>query len=362
MKILYAIQGTGNGHVCRAREIVPVLKRKADVDVLISGIQSDVQLPFDVKYVFKGLSYIFGKKGGIDLLATYKKNRIRNLLKEIKELPVEQYDLVISDFEPVSSWACYIKNTPCIGLSHQAAVLNKNSPHPKHSDAVGRAILKYYAPSSAQYGFHFDTYDENIFTPVIRKEVREMPVTDNGHYTVYLPAYSDKRIINLLSKCQGVRWEIFSKHFEHEVNAQNISIFPVSNDTFIQSLASSHGVICGAGFETPAEALFLNKKLLVIPMKNQYEQHCNAEALKELGVPVIKTLKEKHLRVITEWLKADAKIKVDYPDNTEAILDHVLAMHTVDASPGNARVTGDDFGVKNFRNLTLKRIISKLGT
>ena len=62
MKILYAIQGTGNGHVCRARDIVPVLSRKAEVDVLISGIQSDVQLPFNVKYVFKGLSYIFGKK------------------------------------------------------------------------------------------------------------------------------------------------------------------------------------------------------------------------------------------------------------------------------------------------------------
>ena len=68
MKILYAIQGTGNGHVCRAREIVPILSRKADVDVLISGIQADVLLPFPVKYVFKGLSYIFGKKGGIDLL------------------------------------------------------------------------------------------------------------------------------------------------------------------------------------------------------------------------------------------------------------------------------------------------------
>jgi uncharacterized protein (TIGR00661 family) len=362
MKVLYAIQGTGNGHVCRAREIVPLLKRNADVDVLISGIQSDVQLPFDVKYVFKGLSYIFGKKGGIDLLATYKRNRIRNLLKEIKELPVEEYDLVISDFEPVSSWACYVRNKPCIALSHQAAVLNKNFPHPKQTDAVGRAILKSYAPSSARYGFHFGSYDENIFTPVIRKEVREIPVTDDGHYTVYLPAYSDKRIIGMLSRCEGVRWEIFSKHFEHEVNAENISIFPVNNEAFIQSLASSHGVICGAGFETPAEALFLNKKLLVIPMKNQYEQHCNAAALKELGVPVIKSLRQKNLPAITEWLRSDTKIEVNYPDNTEAMLHHILQTHSVPAVNEPADVADEKFGVKNFRNLTLKRIISKLGT
>ncbi len=47
-------------------------------------------------------------------------------------------------------------------------------------------------------------------------------------------------------------------------------------------------MLCGAGFETPAEALFLGKKLMVIPMKGQYEQHINAASLKELGIPVLK--------------------------------------------------------------------------
>lgn len=329
MKILYAIQGTGNGHVCRAMEIVPILSRKADVDVLISGIQSDLKLPFDVKYVFKGLSFIFGKKGGVDLLETYKKSRIKNLLSEIKELPVQDYDVVISDFEPVSSWACYIRNKQCIGLSHQAAVLNKNSPQPKRNDAIGRAILKVYAPSTVQYGFHFDAFDENIFKPVIRQEVRQSVVTDNGHYTVYLPAYSDKRIVKILSGCEGVRWEIFSKHFEDEINSEHIKISPVNSDSFIKSMASSRGIICGAGFETPAEALYLKKKLLVIPMKNQYEQHCNAAALKALGVPVLKSLKRKHVKKIMDWVKSDERVCVDYPDNTEEILSDILKIEDI---------------------------------
>ncbi|MBL7697420.1 MAG: glycosyl transferase [Chitinophagaceae bacterium] len=325
MKILYAIQGTGNGHVCRALEIVPLLSRKAEVDVLISGIQSDINLPFDVKYVFKGLSFIFGKKGGVDLLETYKKSRIKNLLTEIRELPVDDYDLVISDFEPVSSWACHVRNKTCISLSHQAAVINRNSPQPKRKDAVGKAILKMYAPFTVQYGFHFQEYDENIFTPVIRKEVREAEVSDEGHYTVYLPAYSDKRLVKVLGKCEGIRWEIFSKHFEHDVDCENIKISPLSSSAFIKSMASSRGVICGAGFETPAEALFLGKKLLVIPMKNQYEQHCNAAALKELGVAVLKSLKRKHLSKLEKWLGSDERIHIDYPDNTEEILDNILS-------------------------------------
>jgi UDP:flavonoid glycosyltransferase YjiC (YdhE family) len=49
MKILYAVQGTGNGHLSRAMDIVPLLRKKAEVDVLVSGIQGDLKLPFEVK-------------------------------------------------------------------------------------------------------------------------------------------------------------------------------------------------------------------------------------------------------------------------------------------------------------------------
>src|SRR5437899_1865577 len=127
MKILYAIQGTGNGHMTVAREVLPILKTRAEVDILVSGTQVDVGLPFEIKYKMHGLSFIFGKKGGIDYLETYRKSRIRQLFREIKNLPVEEYDMVISDFEPVSAWACFLKNLPCIGFSHQAAVLSRHS-------------------------------------------------------------------------------------------------------------------------------------------------------------------------------------------------------------------------------------------
>jgi predicted glycosyltransferase len=50
MKVLYAIQGTGNGHIGRAREIVPILMKYADVDVLLSGTQADIRPQFPVRY------------------------------------------------------------------------------------------------------------------------------------------------------------------------------------------------------------------------------------------------------------------------------------------------------------------------
>lgn len=360
MKILYAIQGTGNGHLSRAQDIIPILQTKGELDILVSGIQADINLPYPVKYKFSGLSFIFGKKGGIDFYQTYKKSHLRKLFKEIKSLPIEQYDLVINDFEPVSAWACFLKDKPCISLSHQAAVINKKSPQPKSKDIVGRTILKNYAPTTCQYGFHFEEYDHNIFTPVIRKQVRDLRPENRGHYTVYLPAYSDNRIIKVLSACKGIKWEVFSKHNTKAFQEKNVFVYPINNDSFIKSLAAAEGVLCGAGFETPAEAMFLGKKLMVIPMKNQFEQYCNAAALNNLGVPVLKSLKKKYTDRIRSWLDATAKISVNYPDITEQIIDALFKKHFESNFNTAIRLGSKANSEKEFRKMSLKKIILKI--
>jgi uncharacterized protein (TIGR00661 family) len=76
---------------------------------------------------------------------------------------------------------------------------------------------------------------------------------------------------------------------------------PISQENFTQSMIHCHGVITGAGFETPAEALVLKKKLMVLPIHGQYEQICNAEALKEWKVNVQNHLKNLELAHFTEW-------------------------------------------------------------
>lgn len=332
MRILYAIQGTGNGHLSRALDVVPCLQKHGAVDILVSGSQADLTLPFPVKYKLSGLSFIFGKSGGVSLWKTLARTNIRKLIKSIKNLPVEEYDLVITDFEPVSAWACYFKNKACIALSHQAAVLVPGLPRPDHTDMMGRLILQNYAPSSSQYGFHFSAFKENIFTPVIRSQVRKQEITNQGHYTVYLPSYDDKRLIKFLSEFKDVRWDIFSKHNSKRLSVKNISIQPIDGEKFIASMASSAGVLCGAGFETPAEALFLGKKLMVIPMKNQYEQHLNAAALKAMNVPVIKSLKPKYKPLISHWLNNEQSIPVSYPDATQEIIDMIVEKHKADTT------------------------------
>ncbi len=324
MKILYAIQGTGNGHISRATDIIPELRKYGQVDILVSGIQSDMELPFPVRYKLYGMSFVFGKTGGVSIFRTIGKLNILRLVKDIYMVPVEEYDLIINDFEPVTAWACKLRKIACIGLSHQAAVLHKKAPSAQNKSWPGRAVLKYYAPCQQNFGFHFKNYGPNIFTPLIRSEVRQATISNNGHYTVYLPAYDDAALIRNLICFPEIQWIVFSKHNAEPFSEKNVSVRRIENDAFIKTMASGAGVLCGAGFEAPAEALYLGKKLMVIPMHAQYEQQCNAAALKDMGISVLPSLHKKHHAIIEHWIHYAAPKQIQFSDYTPAIIEKII--------------------------------------
>lgn len=71
MKVLYAFQGTGNGHIARAQEIVPILKKYVEVDTLISGHQSQLKADFNINLQYKGISLFYNKTGGLSYRQTF---------------------------------------------------------------------------------------------------------------------------------------------------------------------------------------------------------------------------------------------------------------------------------------------------
>ena len=89
MKILYAIQGTGNGHVSRARHLIPYLQAFGELDLLISGTQVEIELPFPVKYRLKGLSFAYYAKGGVALGKSAKDKLLCLLLTPLQAVLLE---------------------------------------------------------------------------------------------------------------------------------------------------------------------------------------------------------------------------------------------------------------------------------
>jgi uncharacterized protein (TIGR00661 family) len=321
MKILFAIQGTGNGHISRAREIVPLLQKYGDLDLLVSGSQADVSLTQPLKYRFHGFSYVFGKKGGIDYWKTFKAMNLRQLWKDMHSIPLQEYDLIINDFEPITAWACKLKKIKSVSLSHQASFQSSKSPRPLKKERYAELILKYYAPTTHHIGFHFKAYDDFIYTPVIRSEIRDLNPNKNGYYTVYLPAVDDKLLLKYFHELPKIKWEVFSKHQKTPYQFANVLVKPINNEAFNKSLENCDGLLTGGGFEGPSEALFLGKKVLMIPMKNQFEQECNAEAARLLGVAIIKKIDKDFLAVLKKWISTEQKVEIDFPDQTALIID-----------------------------------------
>lgn len=326
LKILYAVQGTGNGHVARAREIIPILQKYGAVDVVLSGDQSEVNLPVQPKYRSKGVTFIYNKKGGISYPKTLLKNNIIRVLLEIFQFPIKEYDVVINDFESITAWACKLRGKECFGLGHQASFQSDKCPKPKHKDIIGSIILKWYAPCSEYLGFHFDRYDRFIYPPVIRQEVRNLIPENKGHYTVYLPAFGIDEIHPVLGSVNEAQWQVFTKHVSEITTRGNVTFFPVSSEGFVNSFTKCAGVFTSAGFETPAEALFLGKKLMVVPIQGQYEQFCNAAGLAKMGIPVMDKFNLKSVEAIRSWVQHNEAITVQYPDQTEFLIySHILS-------------------------------------
>ncbi|HTD93817.1 MAG TPA: glycosyltransferase family protein [Chitinophagaceae bacterium] len=326
MKILYSIQATGNGHISRAMELLPYLKEHGQVDIFLSGDNSSLRLDTPVKYRSKGWSLYYNCTGGLNYWKMMKRYEPLRLKQEIRELPVEKYDLVINDFDYITSAACARKRVRSVNFGHQASFLSPNTPRPESRSQAGEWVLRNYAKASQYIGLHFRQYDEFIFTPVIKKEILEANPVERDHITVYLPSWCEPQLMKVFREFKDVPFHLFSWQTLQPRQEGHLTFLPVDKKLFNESLIQCNGLITGGGFETPAEALHLGKKIIAIPIRNQYEQQCNAAALKELGVTMLKTVGSDFGIHLYDWLNNAKPVRMDYgssiPEALEYLFDH----------------------------------------
>jgi uncharacterized protein (TIGR00661 family) len=325
MKILYSVQATGNGHISRSMELLPYLEQYGHVDIFLSGANSSLALDAPVKFRSKGLSLFYTCQGTLNYGKMIRNISPVRIMKEVRDLPVEKYDLVINDFECITSLACARKKVASINFGHQASFLSANTPRPEKVNKVGEWILRNYARATENMGLHFQCYDTFIYPPVIKEEILAAEPADLGHVTVYLPSYCDNELKRLLMPLKDFSFEIFSHQKSAVHRDGHLSFIPVSRKEFNRSLIYCHAIITGGGFETPAEALYLKKKLMSVPIHGQYEQQCNAAALKQMGVVVMERLAAGFEQQFQHWINNSSPLDIRYEYNTADIVARMIA-------------------------------------
>lgn len=321
MKVLYGIQGTGNGHLARARALVPAMRNAGiDMDFVLTGRPREDYFHMELFEGFdcyRGLSLIV-ERGKLKHLQTMTRNNIFEFAGDLKRLNTRDYDLVISDFEPLSAWAAKFQGTPSIGISHQKAF---DYDVPKVRGYLGsRAILRTFAPTDMRLGLHWHHFNQPILPPLI-EPMRPGQVVGNK-ILVYMGFEAIDDVVEFLKPFDNYNFLVYAK-VEKETQLGHICIKPLSHTEFHRDLLDCFGVISNAGFELSSECLALGKKVLIKPLLGQYEQLCNALALQSLNRgTVIETLDHG---ILEKWLELPGHERILYPDVAAGIANWLKA-------------------------------------
>lgn len=324
MKVLYGIQLTGNGHVTRSTQLIKsLIKNGFNVDVITSGNNSQINLPFKVKKHFQGISMYYNHKGGIDWKQTFKKANVKQFFKDIN-YDVSGYDIIISDFEPISAWSAKKYRITSIGFGNQYSFLSSKLPRPSTKDKISETFLKRFAKCEHNIGLSYEEIDTFTYKPVINEELFNNKIEDDNFYLIYLPSLSIDYILKEINEeFENINFKIYSPCTKRNKKVKNIEIKKLNKEQFQIDLTMCTGVITGSGFSTTSEALILNKKLWSIPMKGQYEQLCNAISLKKMGIFTDSFTKDS----LYEWINNWNKIEYKWENPIEDIIKKIIKIH-----------------------------------
>ncbi|MDF2179196.1 glycosyltransferase family protein [Aliiglaciecola sp. CAU 1673] len=322
MKILYGVQGTGNGHTTRARVMAKAFSQRADakVDYLFSGRDPDKYFDMDIfaDYQVRGGLTFVHQQGAIDKWGTAKAIRPLQFIRDVKALDLSGYDLIINDFEPVSAWAARRQGVPCLSISHQASFRH---PVPKSGDNIGnRLLLDYFAPSDIQLGVHWYHFGHPIMPPFIEDEYVEG--LDEKHVLVYLPFEALEDIAQLLEPLSEENFLVYHPDIINDHVQANIHWRVPCKKGFHQDLHHAKGVIANGGFELSSECLKLGKKLLIKPLHGQFEQLSNVITLEQLDL--CKSMTTLDTEEVEGWLELPGAEPIHFPNDPQLLVDWLL--------------------------------------
>ena len=320
MRIFYGIQGTGNGHITRGRIMARELQAaNLEVTYQFSGRPQDKFFDMEVFNDYqwrKGLTFST-QNGKINHIKTVLQSRPVDLLRDIKQLDLSSYDLVICDFEPITAWAARQQNKKTIGISHQYA-FQYNIPR-AGNDPLSEAVMRNFAPVSNSIGLHWHHFDQPILPPVIETPITQQP-TQKNKIVVYLPFENQRHVMAVLAPFK--EFEFFNYSPEAIPSAhEHIHCKPLSLEGFQNDLSDCAGIICNAGFELASESLQLGKKILVKPVHAQMEQASNAVALQTLGYGQM--MHKIDAAMIEQWLYATKAIRITYPNTARHLVQWI---------------------------------------
>jgi uncharacterized protein (TIGR00661 family) len=295
VKILYAIAGEGMGHATRSKPIIDFLRRHHTVKIVAGGNAATyLRRYFPVSWIAS--AYLVYRKNSIDQVLTVLLNLVRaplyviSFVKMFVMLLVDRPQVLITDFEPWSTYAALLTGVRVVSIDNQQVLLHARISLPEHHRwtrlwawLVIRTIIPF-AHATIIPSFFFPQLESTraqYVSPILRKGLRARRPVQGGHVLVYQTSSTHHELLKVLKSFPRQSFVIYG--FPKVVREGNLRFKRFNEREFFDDLAAAKAVISNGGFSLLSEALSLRKPILSIPVQGHCEQLINAHYLQKLN-------------------------------------------------------------------------------
>jgi len=319
MKYLFFVQSEGRGHMSQALALKEKLERRGhQVVATIIGFNPSKKIPDFFKQeincpliTIDSPNFVVDKKDrGVkvfvsSLITIYHLPRFWNSLKIVKQtINKFQPDILVNFYEPLASnyYRLFNNKRPMFCIGHQHFIEHPSFQFPP-INWLARLSFKFYNRLTASsktirialsFTQETDLLDKKLFIcpPLIRQKIlRQQPINKNFILVYLLNSGYYQEIASWCQKNPQQRVEGFwDKSNEEETNhGNNLTFHYINGQKFIDYLTTCSSYVCTAGFDSVAEAAYLQKNILMIPTENHFEQKCNAIDAQRAGLAISAT-------------------------------------------------------------------------
>ncbi len=302
-KIVYSMAGEGRGHATRVKTIVESLRHEHEIHLLAPGDAYELLAPAyagtDVHIRrLPALRFGYGRSAAIDPLRTIGgggkyfahmpklRRQVGDFLRKLGP------DLAIVDFEPILPRAARDVGVPFISLDHQHVLVVSDfrelPPFLRLCTNAGGVAVRRWSPGQSAIVV------SSFYKPPLRTAwraaqqvgvlLRPQIASRKGERGQHLVAYFRRTVNpNVLDALERLGRDVRVYGAGELPSRGKVSFRPVSEQGFIDDLATSEALIASAGNQVVGEALHLGKPVFGIPEPMNFEQHVNAHFIQTSG-------------------------------------------------------------------------------
>lgn len=308
LRCLFVVQGEGRGHLTQAMALRRMLRDEGhQVAEVVVGKSKGQAVPGFFQETFDGDVTLVESPSFVSDGVDRSVRPGATVLREVGRAPIfwrslqviddaiehHEPDVVVNFFEPLMGVyaALHRPSVPVVAVAHQYMFL-----HPAYRFPPGRPMQRWGAKAFARltaWGATRrlalslypapDRPRQNLFVlpPLLRADVFGR---SRGQREPFVLVY----ILNSGYADEVVRW-----HEQHpdvplhcfwdrrdaapvERYDDTLTFHQLDDEKFLSLMARCRGFVSTAGFESIAEAMYLNTPVQVVPVEGHYEQQCNA--------------------------------------------------------------------------------------